>query len=58
VNAKGEVSPRSNLLGHEDLQEQLLMREGVRFTDGRISLARYRWAPRGARFPEPRRRRR
>jgi methylated-DNA-protein-cysteine methyltransferase-like protein len=45
VNAKGEVSPRSNLLGHEDLQEQLLMREGVRFTDGRISLARYRWQP-------------
>ncbi|MDB4979564.1 MAG: methyltransferase [Myxococcales bacterium] len=46
VNAKGEVSPRANALGHEDLQERLLRREGVRFVDGAIPLARHQWRPR------------
>jgi methylated-DNA-protein-cysteine methyltransferase-like protein len=46
VNAKGQVSPRANALGHEELQEQLLRREGVRFVDGAIPLARYQWRPR------------
>src|SRR5438105_2846208 len=43
VNAKGQVSPRANALGHEDLQEQLLRREGVRFEGGAIPLARFAW---------------
>ena len=49
VNAKGEVSLRGDGLGHEELQAQLLRREGVRFTAGAISLERFRWAPRAAR---------
>jgi methylated-DNA-protein-cysteine methyltransferase-like protein len=48
VNAKGQVSPRGNGLGHEELQAQFLAREGVRFVAGAIPLARFRWAPRGA----------
>jgi methylated-DNA-protein-cysteine methyltransferase-like protein len=50
VNAKGEVSPRRDGLGGEQIQRQLLSREGVRFRDGRLSLERYRWQPR----PRPR----
>ncbi len=46
VNAKGQVSPRANALGHEDLQAQLLRREGVRFVAGAIPLARHQWRPR------------
>ena len=46
VNAKGQVSPRANALGHEELQEQLLRREGVRFVDGAIPLPRFQWRPR------------
>jgi methylated-DNA-protein-cysteine methyltransferase-like protein len=46
VNAKGQVSPRANALGHEELQEQLLRREGVRFVDGAIPLLRHQWRPR------------
>ncbi|HVU52596.1 MAG TPA: MGMT family protein [Polyangia bacterium] len=46
VNAKGEVSPRANALGHEDLQAQLLRREGVRFDRGAIALDRFQWRPR------------
>ena len=49
VNAKGQVSPRGNGLGHEELQAQLLRREGVTFVAGVIPLARFRWAPRGGR---------
>jgi methylated-DNA-protein-cysteine methyltransferase-like protein len=45
VNAKGQVSPRANALGHEDLQAQLLQREGVKMTDGTIALARFQWRP-------------
>ena len=43
VNARGEISVRSSGLGHEQLQAQLLRREGVRFSAGKIALARYRW---------------
>jgi methylated-DNA-protein-cysteine methyltransferase related protein len=46
VNAAGKVSIRGSGLGHEELQAQMLKREGVRFTGGAISLARYRWQPR------------
>jgi len=45
VNAKGEISIRANGLGHDDLQAQLLRREGVRFVAGSIPLPRYRWEP-------------
>ena len=63
VNAQGKISPRGDLLGHEDLQAHLLEREGVRFVGGAISLERYRWQPRVAatrprRTPPPRRIRR
>ena len=46
VNAAGKISIRSDGLGHDELQAQLLRREGVRFVDGAIPLARYRWQPR------------
>ena len=46
VNAKGEVSPRRDGLGGDQIQRQLLAREGVRLRDGRLSLERYRWQPR------------
>lgn len=48
VNAQGKISPRGDLLGHEDLQAHLLEREGVRFASGAISLERYCWQPRVA----------
>ncbi len=45
VNARGEVSPRSDP-GGELAQRALLEREGVRFdARGRIDLARYAWRP-------------
>jgi methylated-DNA-protein-cysteine methyltransferase-like protein len=45
VNARGEVSPRSDS-GGEIVQRVLLEREGVRFdARGRIDLARYGWRP-------------
>jgi len=46
VNAKGQVSRRSNALGHEELQAHLLKREGVRMRDGAIPLDRFQWRPR------------
>lgn len=46
VNAAGRISLRANALGHDELQGQLLRREGVRFTDGAIALGRYLWQPR------------
>jgi len=46
VNAAGKISIRGSGLGHEDLQAQMLRREGVRFLGGAIPLARYRWRPR------------
>lgn len=45
INAQGRVSPRSSP-GADALQRRLLEAEGVRFeADGRIPLARFRWAP-------------
>ena len=46
VNAAGKISIRSDGLGHDELQAQLLRREGVRFVDGAIPLARFLWRPR------------
>ena len=46
VNAAGKISLRSDGLGHDELQAQLLRREGVRFVKDAIPLARYRWQPR------------
>ena len=46
VNAKGKVSLRSDGRGHDTLQQLKLSREGVRFVNGGISLARYQWRPR------------
>jgi methylated-DNA-protein-cysteine methyltransferase-like protein len=46
VNAKGEISPRSDSL-MAGLQQSLLEAEGILFdADGRIDLSRYRWQPR------------
>jgi methylated-DNA-protein-cysteine methyltransferase-like protein len=46
VNARGEVSPRSER-NAELIQRQLLESEGVGFDGrGRIDLAAYRWRPR------------
>jgi methylated-DNA-protein-cysteine methyltransferase-like protein len=47
VNAAGRISIRSDGMGHDELQAQLLAREGVRFVDGAIPLERFRWQPRG-----------
>jgi methylated-DNA-protein-cysteine methyltransferase-like protein len=47
VNARGEISLRSNGLGHDQIQAQLLTREGVRIVAGKIALAEQRWRPRG-----------
>jgi methylated-DNA-protein-cysteine methyltransferase-like protein len=46
VNAEGRISVRRDGLGHEELQAQLLKREGVKFASGVIPLERFRWAPR------------
>lgn len=46
VNAKGQVSLRANALGHDELQAQLLRREGVRMIEAAIPLDRYQWRPR------------
>jgi len=48
VNAQGRISLRSNGLGGDQIQMQLLRREGVRFVNGAIPLERYRWRPRGS----------
>lgn len=46
INAKGEVSPRSEP-GFERVQRALLEREGVEFdARDRVSFARFRWRPR------------
>lgn len=48
INAQGRVSPRAEP-GWDELQRQLLRREGVRFDgEGRASLARFQWRPRSA----------
>jgi len=46
VNAAGKISLRADALGHDELQEHLLRREGVRFVGGAVPLARFRWNPR------------
>jgi len=47
VNARGEVSARSDPAGHEALQRVILQHEGVAFdARGRISLPRFQWRPR------------
>jgi len=46
VNAKGRISLRSDGLGHDQIQAQLLAREGVRLVDGAIPLDRAQWRPR------------
>jgi methylated-DNA-protein-cysteine methyltransferase related protein len=44
INAKGEISPRSQGDSHE-LQRLLLEAEGVEFTlDGRVDLRKFRWS--------------
>lgn len=46
INARGEVSARSDPGPSEALQRHLLEREGVRFDErGRVSLKRWRWDP-------------
>jgi len=48
VNHKGGISSRAEP-SFEALQRQLLAREGVRLdAAGRVSLARFRWLPRGS----------
>jgi methylated-DNA-protein-cysteine methyltransferase-like protein len=45
INAKGEVSPRSEP-GYEGLQKAMLESEGVVFgKNGRVDLKRYQWSP-------------
>jgi methylated-DNA-protein-cysteine methyltransferase-like protein len=45
INAKGEVSPRSEP-EYEGLQRAMLEAEGVRFdTRDRVDLERFRWEP-------------
>ncbi len=47
VNAQGRTSPRSDGMGHDQLQRLILQREGIRFSrQGLLSLARYQWHPR------------
>ena len=49
VNARGEISPRSEP-GGDAIQRQLLEREGVAFdAANRLELRRYRWQPRASR---------
>jgi methylated-DNA-protein-cysteine methyltransferase-like protein len=54
VNARGEVSPRSEQ-GWEGYQLHLLAEEGIELDPaGRIDLARYRWEPRPRDLPRRR----
>jgi len=49
VNARGEISPRSQP-GIEPMQQRLLEGEGVEFDSrGRVDLSRARWRPRSRR---------
>ena len=50
INAQGRVSPRGGKTakltkGVEHRQERLLRKEGVKFRNGRVDLAVYRWEP-------------
>ena len=44
INAKGEISPRTQTKIHE-LQRQLLEGEGITFVADKIDLGRFRWQP-------------
>ncbi len=44
INAQGRVSPRSHSRLHE-FQEELLRREGIELTNGKVDLSRYLWNP-------------
>jgi methylated-DNA-protein-cysteine methyltransferase-like protein len=47
VNAKGEISLRSDGSGHDALQRVMLRREGIRFDrKGALRLADFQWRPR------------
>lgn len=46
VNARGEVSVRGDGMGFEQVQAQLLKKEGVRFVGGKLALADFQWRPR------------
>ena len=49
INARGAISSRGVPLA-EEIQRQLLLREGIGFSDsGRVDLERYRWNGRAAR---------
>ena len=49
INARGAISSRGVPLA-EEIQRQLLLREGIRFSEGgRVDLERYRWNGRAAR---------
>lgn len=50
VNARGTISPRA-ASDWTHVQRALLEAEGVRFTDGALSLARHRWRPRARARP-------
>lgn len=57
INARGEISRRSEPSGREGFQRHLLEEEGVVFdTAGRVDLGRFRWEPEAS--PQGRRRRR
>lgn len=43
INAEGRVS--THKLGFGDLQEALLKRENIVFSDGKLDLNKYRWRP-------------
>lgn len=46
INSKGEVSYSFIRMGGDDLQRQLLEKEGVKFNEkGKINLKKYQWDP-------------
>ena len=52
VNARGEVSARSDPNGHEAVQRVILQDEGIVFdARGRISLPGFQWRPRSSGKP-------
>ncbi|WP_227498505.1 MGMT family protein [Synechococcus sp. PCC 7336] len=46
INAKGEISQSPMRYGSDDLQREILLEEGVQFSDrGKIDLAQFGWEP-------------
>ena len=44
INAQGRISISPSRGGHDELQRELLVEEGVEFSpSGRVDLGRYRW---------------